>query len=272
MHSTEPTKRQRTPLLVLTSRLAILTLTVSATLAGCASDRLIAAAPSGVNLSGDWSFDQNLSDDPDKILEQDKSPPPKQDTTPHPRGGGRGTGGGVPPIGPTDGPTSRFAPNTGAAQTPSQRETALSGDWTGPLPQGALAPGIEQSNPLPPADSPPSDRHTTLGRLLQAPEVLQIIQSGQKITIRTKMPDGTITSDDYVSGFEGQVTYGKDTTAQRRVGWRGSVFVITTKAKNGWREDDYALDEDGRLIFTSDIKAGRIRQFEIKRVYDRMKT
>jgi|SRR5579863_406063 len=253
--------------------LTALILALSASLAGCASDRLLASAPSGVNLSGDWRYDQNLSDDPDKILEQDKTPPSKQDTTPRPRGGGRGSGGGVPPIGPTDGGAPRLAPQASGTgpQTPSQRETALSGDWTGSLPAGVLAPGIEQSNPLPPADVPASQRHTTLGQLLQAPELLQITQEGVKITIRTKMSDGRLTSDEYTAGTDGPITYGHDATAQRRVGWRGSVLVITTKAKNGWREDDYALDEDGRLIVTSDIKAGRIRQFEIKRVYDRIK-
>jgi hypothetical protein len=50
------------------------------------------------------------------------------------------------------------------------------------------------------------------------------------------------------------------------------VFVVTITAKKaGWREDDFALDEDGRLIMTTQTKGGRLGSLEIKRVYDRVR-
>ncbi|MEA3181244.1 MAG: hypothetical protein QOI59_4767 [Gammaproteobacteria bacterium] len=74
--------------------------------AGCATDRLDAAAPSGVNLTGDWKLNLNLSDDPDKLgPDPDKSTPQRAPGTHRGHGGGgRGGGGGMPPVGsPPDG-------------------------------------------------------------------------------------------------------------------------------------------------------------------------
>jgi hypothetical protein len=69
--------------------------------AGCATDRLDAAAPSGVNLTGEWQLNLNLSDDPDKLgPDPDKTTPQRAPGTHRGHGGGgRGGGGGMPPIG-----------------------------------------------------------------------------------------------------------------------------------------------------------------------------
>ena len=84
------------------------------------------------------------------------------------------------------------------------------------------------------------------------------------------MSDGTQTVDEYMSGTSTTVPYGRDDTARRTVGWRGPVFVVTIDAKkSGWREDEFALDEDGHLIMTVATKGGRGGSREIKRVYDR---
>jgi hypothetical protein len=101
---------------------------------------------------------------------------------------------------------------------------------------------------------------------------VSISQKEGTLIIRTDMPDGTHTADEYAAGTSNTIPYGPGGTADRSVGWRGPVFVVTTTAKKGgWREDDFALDEDGRLIITTQTKGGRLGSLEIKRVYDRVR-
>ncbi|HZO24174.1 MAG TPA: hypothetical protein VFB37_16890 [Steroidobacteraceae bacterium] len=257
----------------------------AACLAGCASDRLVASAPGGVNLTGNWKLDLNLSDDPDRLLDQDKSLSKPASSGRHHGHQNPGSDTGLPPMGTPDGPVPRFAGSSAPLDArsfeadgisgPTARESSLSEQWTGG-PSPAPAPGIEQSNPLPPSNTP-SEADTSanrgrsvLARVLAAPSLLVITQDGPKVSIRSRMADGTGSADEFVAGTKAKVPYGKDSTAERESGWRGPVFVTTTKTNSGWREDDYALDEDGRLIVTSDIKAGHLKQLEIKHVYDRI--
>ena len=191
--------------------------------AGCATERLGTAAPAGINLTGEWTFNPNLSDDPNNLGSPDKAP---QDTTPrnHRGRGGRGGGGGgggsgMPPIG---------------------------------------SPGSGGYNFLPVAQTSTGAQH------------LSITQKGANVVIKTLMADGTQKTDEYVAGTSTTIPYVADTTAQRTVGWRDSVFVVTTNVKKGGsREDDYALDDSGHLIVTTQAKGNRGRDVEIKRVYDR---
>ena len=67
---------------------------VASWVAGCATDRLDAAPPSGVNLTGDWALNLNLSDDPDKMgPDPDTTLPAKSPGSHRGHGGGRGGGG-----------------------------------------------------------------------------------------------------------------------------------------------------------------------------------
>jgi hypothetical protein len=240
--------------------------------AGCATDRLDAAAPSGVNLTGEWKLNLNLSDDPDKLG-------PDPDTTPqrapgthrgHGGGGGRGGGGGgMPPIGSPDGSGNyEIGPTASTGGYPA----------AGFLPVALSAPGIEQSAPLPPSSgTPPTtnskpSRGASINRLLRAPLSMSITQNQGNVTVKANMPDGTQTADEYAAGTKTTIPYGKDETAERTAGWRGPVFVVTTAAKKaGSREDDFAIDDDGRLIMTTQTKGGRLGKVEIKRVYDRLR-
>jgi hypothetical protein len=241
--------------------------------AGCATDRLDAAAPSGVNLTGEWKLNLNLSDDPDKLG-------PDPDTTPqrapgthrgHGGGGGRGggSGGGIPPIGSPDGPGNfELGPTASTSGYPAG----------GLLPVALSAPGIEQSAPLPPSSgTPPTtnskpSRGASINRLLRAPLSMSITQNQGNVTVKANMPDGTQTADEYAAGTKTTIPYGKDESAERTAGWRGPVFVVTTAAKKaGSREDDFAIDDDGRLIMTTQTKGGRLGKVEIKRVYDRLR-
>ena len=271
--------------------------------AGCATDRLDAAAPSGVNLTGDWKLNLNLSDDPDKLgPDPDATPQRAPGTHRGHGGGGRGGGGGMPPIGSPDGsgpgnyelgPTTRnlgpaagggdfqsapsgLVPAGGGFVAATGGSSPAAGDF---LPVALSAPGIEESAPLPPTtgaapatgSSKPS-RGASINRLLRAPLSMSITQNQGNVTVKTNMPDGTHTADEYAAGTKTTIPYGQDQTAERTAGWRGPVFVVTTAAKKfGSREDDFAIDEDGRLIMTTQTKGGRLGKVEIKRVYDRMR-
>jgi hypothetical protein len=309
---------------------ALLSAVVAFWVAGCATDRLDAAAPSGVNLTGEWRLNLNLSDDPDKLgPDPDKTPQRAPGTHRGHGGGGRGGGGGMPPIGSPDGPGSnQFGPtardpgpavggdghglaasgfepagndgdlpastsDSGPAASKFARAAdaatlAAPGEST-PAPGGFLrvalsAPGIEQSAPLPPVGTSPTTGSTTgagaknsrgasINRLLRAPLTMSITQNQATVTVKTNMPDGTQTADEYTAGSKTTIPYGNDQTAERTAGWRGPVFVVTTAVKKGGtREDDFAIEEDdGRLIMTTQTKGGRLGKVEITRVYDRVR-
>jgi hypothetical protein len=240
-------------------RLLWLTAALAAGLGGCASERLAAVAPGGVNLTGEWKLNVNLSDDPDKQVTPDKEP----QRDPLGRRGRRGGATGLPQIGAPDGPSNFASPaSPGASLAPG---TAYAFD----------SPGIEQSNPLPPVDNAPNSSgsgKSKLARLLQAPDHLSIVHKGAVVTIKSVMSDGRTFSDEYTAGTQGTVPYGADNTAERSAGWRGPVFVVTTSVKKGGtREDDYALDDDGRLIMTTQTHGGRVGKNDLVRVYDRIR-
>jgi hypothetical protein len=98
---------------------------VAAWIGGCATEHLDAVAPSGVNLTGEWKFNPNLSDDPDKLAEPDKTPQQRSPGGHRGHGGGRG-GGGMPPLG-----SSPLATTTGhpwpvaGAIAPAPSETGI---------------------------------------------------------------------------------------------------------------------------------------------------
>jgi hypothetical protein len=285
------------PVSIAVYRLALygLACLVAAWIAGCATERLDAAAPTGVNLTGEWKFNPNLSDDPDKLADPDKAP--QRSPGSHRGHGGRGGGGGgMPPMGspPTAATTGHGWPGRIEIQgwLPGTELAAATGQgWlpgselaatTGFLPVSLTAPGIEEATPLPPVSTPatgntptgatPASRGASINRLLKPPVHVSISQKEGTLIVKTDMPDGTHTADEYTAGTSNTIPYGPDGTADRSVGWRGPVFVVTTAAKKGgWREDDFALDEDGRLIMTTQTKGGRLGSLEIKRVYDRIR-
>jgi hypothetical protein len=262
-----------------------LTCLVAAWITGCATERLDAVAPGGVNLTGEWKFNPNLSDDPDKLADPEKAPQ-RSPGGHRGHGGGRGGGSGMPPMGSPGGTgdsftpaASGFTPAVASGLTPPTDEfTPAAGG--GFLPVALTASGIEQAAPLPPSGTPttpttggsPPSRGASINRLLKAPMHVSITQKEGTVIIKTDMPDGTHTADEYTAGTSNTIPYGPDSTAGRSVGWRGPVFVITTAAKKGgWREDDFALDDGGRLIMTTQTKGGRLGTVDITRVYDRVR-
>jgi hypothetical protein len=263
-------------------------LITAAMIAGCASERLDRSAPTGVSLAGEWRFNPNLSDDADKLGEKDEAPAKSPGShRGHGGGGGGGRGGGgMPPMGSGPGGynfTSSssvpydFGPGGGASDDYKFQRVALLQPAALVQPAALAAPGIEQSTQLPPVTAPPANpaksRGAAISRFLKVPLTMSITQKDSTVTIRSVMSDGVTTADEFPSGTQTNIPYGKDQTADRTVGWRGPVFVVTVEVKKGGgsREDDFAIDDDGRLIMTTFTKGGRLGKIEIKRVYDRVR-
>ena len=285
---------------------AVVGAVVTSWVAGCATDRLDAAPPSGVSLAGDWQLNTNLSDDPDKLGPDPDMTAPKPGGGHRGRGGGRGGmgmpggsgmpgGGGMPPMGtpPDDGPTADIRHDEGPNADSDVSHAFVSrpvGDTGSPYQQagyGFVRVGLEQSNSGPAtstgtatdsgsgAGATPGKptRGASINRLLRAPLAMSITQENGSLTVKTNMPDGTPTVDVYTAGTKTTIPFGADQTADRTAGWRGPVFVVTTSAKKfGDREDDFAIDaDDGRLIMTTLTHGGKLGKVAITRVYDRVR-
>lgn len=139
---------------------------------------------------------------------------------------------------------------------------------SGDSPAGAGPPG---SSGPPSANGARTAGHgASISRALRPPVRLSITQKDSTLILKSNMPDGTRTVDEFAPG-KSTIPFGQDEIAERTVGWRGPVFVVTLKARTaGWREDEFALDEDGRLIMTTSTRGGRLGKFDLTRVYDRI--
>jgi hypothetical protein len=231
-------------------------------LAGCASsDRLIASAPQGVDLSGEWRLNQNLSDDPQRPEEPKERPATEEAPERNPGGFGRpgtsmpGMPSGPGGIDPRGGGASIAAPASDLLPVLYQTTTDLPGSASdsGPTRSAAKAPA----------------REGTVSHMLNAPELLQISQTGSKIVVKS-MSDGT--TDEYTAGEQRTIPFGT-TQADRSAGWREQAFVVITKAHKGpSKEDDFALDAEGHLIFATLVTHVKKGPIDFKRVYDKIRT
>jgi hypothetical protein len=232
--------------------------TASMWLAGCATERLQPVAPHGVDLSGEWQLDPNLSDDPTKPpLNDSRSPGELR----HRSGRGRGSIG-LPPFGnpggaggPTGGAqpdgTEDFTDNT-SVQSPYVR--AL---WQNPGSDGGGSRAGSRSRGSP-------------VNWLDAPVQMTIEQQGNQLTIHSKSVSGEVRTEQLVAGHSSHIPIGQS-TADRDVGWRGDILVVDTKIESGPRkEDDYGLDDEGHLIVSTFVSGGHVGKRQIKRVYDRV--
>jgi len=231
---------------------------MAAMLTSCASSegRLVTAVPAGVDLSGEWRLNENLSDDPQHIDEPKDLPPQAPPPSRSPGGFGRpgvpSGPGGIDPGGPGEDITRSAAPASGFI----------------PVRYG-------QDNPLPPSasDGPAKParrggRENTVGHMLDAPQHLTITQTGGKIMVKSDAGS----SEEFTAGEQRTIPFGP-TEADRSSGWRDSVFVVITRAKKGpSKEDDFTLDSDGHLIFATLVTHVKKGPIDFKRVYDRVRT
>jgi hypothetical protein len=260
MHLKPPTDRSRKtqPLIATAAACAL----VATLLAGCAtSGQLVTAAPQGVDLSGQWRLNENLSDDPQHIDEPKDLPPTTTPKSRNPAGFGKPgttmpgvpTGpGGIDPGGPGENLTSTGATASGLVPV---------------LYQTNDLPSSSSDGPTKPAETK-SGHDTVVSHMLDAPQLITISQSGSKLTI--KSADGT--SQEFIAGEARTIPFGQ-TEADRSSGWRDAAFVVITKAKKGpSKEDDFALDSEGHLIFATLVTHVKKGPIDFKRVYDRVRT
>ena len=229
-------------------------------LAGCAttsSGALVATAPTGIDLSGEWRLNEDLSDDPQRMEEPKEALPPKEEAPERNPGGfgrpgGMGPGGGIDPRG--NNLTNAAGPASGLL--PVLYQTT---DLPSSSSDGAPAKPVSKA----------AARASTVNRMLDAPALLQISQSGSKVVVKS-MADGK--ADEYTAGEQRTIPFGQ-TQADRSAGWRDAAFVVITKAHKGpSKEDDFALDSEGHLIFATLVTHVRKGPIDFKRVYDRVRT
>jgi hypothetical protein len=236
---------------------------MAAMLTSCASEKPAAALPQGVDLSGEWRLNENLSDDPQHIDDQKELPPkaPSPGRSP----GGFGKPGTTMP-GMPQGPGG-IDPGGGG-----ENLTQNGGAGTGLMPvlyaqDSALPSSSSDSGPAAPAKK--TGRDSVVSHMLDAPQHLSISQSGGKIVVKATN-EGT--TEEYTAGEQRTIPFGQ-TQADRSSGWRESVFVVVTKAKKGpSKEDDFAIDSEGHLIFATLVTHVKKGPIDFKRVYDRVKT
>jgi len=240
---------------------------LAALLASCATDgRLVTTAPPGVDLSGQWRLNENLSDDPARI-EEYKELPPK---TPSP---GRNPGGfGKPGTTMPGMPSGPGGIDPGGGGENLTRSTGTgAGDGLIPVlysQDAALPSSASDSGPARPSGKT-AGRDGTVASMLRAPALLTISQSGGKIVVKS-VSDGS--SDEYTAGEQRTIPFGQ-TEADRSSGWRDAAFVVITKAHKGpSKEDDFALDSEGHLIFATLVTHVKKGPIDFKRVYDRVRT
>jgi len=110
-------------------------------------------------------------------------------------------------------------------------------------------------------------RDGSAAHMLDAPRLLTIKQSGSKLVVTS---DDDATSEEYTAGEQHSIPFGY-TQADRSAGWRDTAFVVITKAKKGpSKEDDFALDSEGHLIFATLVTHVKKGPIDFKRVYDRV--
>jgi hypothetical protein len=232
-------------------------------LASCATDRLVTAAPAGVDLSGEWRLNENLSDDPSRAFDETKDLPLKAPAPGrNPGGFGRpgtgrpGAGGSIDPGGPGGGGENltRTDSTSGFVPVLYMQDTALPGSTSDSGPASPTGKGAARG---------------PVAQMLAAPALLTISQSGSKVTVKSPS-DGT--SDEYTAGEQRTISFGQ-TEADRSAGWRDNYFVVITKAHKGpSKEDDFALDSEGHLIFATLVTHVKKGPIDFKRVYDRVRT
>ena len=268
MPSTAACRSRKAPALLVTA----LTACVAAMLTSCASEKPVAATPQGVDLSGEWRLNENLSDDPQRIDEPkdlpQKSPPPGRSP------GGFGKPGTTMP-GMPSGPGS-IDPGANGPGDPGPGENLTQTD--APAATGGFVPVLYAQDATLPASSsdsgspkpaPKSGRDSVVSHMLDAPQRLSITQTGGKVVVKATN-EGT--TEEYTAGEQRVIPFGQ-TEADRSSGWRETIFFVITKAKKGpSKEDDFALDDEGHLIFATLVTHVKKGPIDFKRVYDRVKT
>lgn len=196
----------------------LITCALAAAAAGCASSRLTAAPQAGVNLSGNWVLDVNLSDD-SSALDEESGPAQAASASDH-----------------TPAPFTK--PGTNGPDNP--------------LAAGTTNVLLHEGDPAPKTHTTTVDAST----VVSSPQSITITQHGSEVRIHATGADGRQEERTFTAGTTQTIAWPRG-GAEARSGWNGPVFIVTTHPKKGRsREDDYALDDAGHLILT--IQTGKI--------------
>jgi hypothetical protein len=223
-----------------------LAVVASVALAGCGSVGRFDPAPAHtVDLSGSWTLDRTLTDDPKPLIEKLRSQPAKHrwDTPPDdemgddsgpPQGGGRQGGGG---------------------QSGGRSRRGGSGS------QGQPQVAYQNNND--------AYTHSTVMKMLLAD-----LARAESLTIRQDPDRFTLDYGSAVRTFTpGAVSVVSAAwgVADQSSGWKGREFVIHVKPQMGVASvESFSLTEDGKhLVEELHLGGGEFPAVKLKRVYDR---
>jgi len=216
---------------------------IAAALTGCASSRLSAEAPPGVQLAGDWKLDTARSDDLGKAVDTLHAQVAKAHR--------KEDGGQQPGSGAYTGHR-----RTGGGQSGGQ-QGGEAGQDVGASGPGSGGPGIG-AGPMP-RGSPVDELMSSVPR----GDYLRITVTPTAFTV--KSGDA---SDEYTPGLESDIS-AEQGDAQQTSGWKGNDYVVDTKPQ--WGPEiiqSYGLTTDGRLAMTVQLTGGGAN-ITFTRVYDR---
>jgi hypothetical protein len=205
-------------------------------------------APAKVNLTGLWKINDELSDDPHKVVAQKK----ENSSSGGPiRGGGSGTRGGA-----TTGGTSVDVGSILGEIFDTARGGSGGGNTGG-------------NGDRPKGDPEPSSRRVPLDSFLATREELEIDQQPDAVSINTVEEKTSCKPAD-----PGQAPAPGGEMVDQRCGWQGSTWVVELKSPDGLkRTTRYELRKGGeQLVMVSEVKGGhtQLSGLQIRRVYDRL--
>ncbi|HEV7441632.1 MAG TPA: hypothetical protein VGO18_03495 [Steroidobacteraceae bacterium] len=226
-----------------------LAVVASVALAGCGSVGRFDPSPAHtVDLSGSWTLDRTLSDDPKPIIEKLRPQPAKhgwdrppddelEDDTGPPEGGGRQGGGGG---GGRGGGGSR----RGGSQSQGQPQVAY-------------------------RNNNDAYTHSTVMKMLLAD-----LARAESLTIRQDPDRFTLDYGGAVRNFTpGAVSVVSASwgVADQSSGWKGREYVIHVKPQMGVASvESFSLTDDGKhLVEELHLGGGEFPGVKLKRVYDR---
>ena len=207
---------------------------LAVTVAGCASHRLLATAPAGLRLSGNWALDPAASEDTAQVVAHLQAETSNAlHLRPQRAGGGPAGAGG--------------------------RRRGMGRDAGAGAPGGAGRAG--------PQASAPARFHPAPGAAL-IQEFLSNVP-GNNLTITVRPGSITVASDDssqqYASGVRTAVEWGR-ISAEQISGWQGRRYVIDTRPEWGPAvTQSYALAPDGMLVVTLRLQGNGIEAILTRR-------
>jgi hypothetical protein len=214
----------------------------------CAATASVAVAdlnrtfPRNVDLTGLWKINAEESDDPQKVVAEQRRDSAE---------GGGSHGGGVS----VDVGGGGIVFGGGAIGTMRRGGPASGGSGTGDRPKG---------------DPEPESMKMPVDAFLATVEQFEIQQHPDEVTITTD--DGSSTCKPTVPS-KAPVPGGE--MANRRCGWHGKAYVVELQLPGDevTRSKSYELRKDGQqLVMITQIKGGHtpLSGMQIKRVYDRV--